>query len=74
MRKSVVDFVELPPDYIEPRSETGTVDDQDDLDDEREDENEAPVGETEDSTEAPEEFKKDDEDDMAHPEDDDLDE
>jgi hypothetical protein len=75
MRKVPVDFVdELPPDYVEPHSETGTVDDQDDLDDEREDENEVPVRETNEMTEAPEEFEKDDEDDLGHPEDDDLDE
>jgi hypothetical protein len=74
MGKPKADFVELPPDYVEPRSETGTVDDQDDLDDEREDENEAPVRETNDKTEAPEEFERDDEDDLGHPEDDDLDE
>jgi hypothetical protein len=41
---------------------TGTVDDDDDPNDEREDENEAPVGEANDRTEAPEEFVKDDED------------
>jgi hypothetical protein len=74
MAKQKADFVELSPDYVEPRSETGTVDDQDDLDDEREDENEAPVRETNDKTEAPEEFERDDEDDLGHPEDDDLDE
>jgi len=74
MDKAKADFVELPPDYIEPRSETGTVDDQDDLDDEREGENEAPIRETDDKTEAPEEFETDDEDDRGHPEDDDLDE
>lgn len=41
---------------------TGTVDNEDDPNDEREDENEAPVGETREGTEAPEEFVKDDED------------
>lgn len=41
---------------------TGTVDDEDDRDDERPDENEAPVRETSDKTEAPEEFERDDED------------
>jgi hypothetical protein len=74
MGKPEADFAELPPDYLEPRSETGTVDDQDDLDDEREDENEAPVRETDERTEAPEEFEKDDEDDRGHPEDDDVNE
>jgi hypothetical protein len=74
MDKPKAKFVELPPDDEEPRSETGTVDDQDDLDDEREDENEVPVRETDEHTEAPEEFEKDDEDGLGHPEDDDLDE
>jgi hypothetical protein len=41
---------------------TGTVDDDDDPKDERESENEAPVGEANERTEAPEEFVKDDED------------
>jgi hypothetical protein len=41
---------------------TGTVDDDDDPSDEREDENEAPVRETRDNEEAPEEFEVDDED------------
>ena len=49
---------------------TGTVDDDDQPEDERADENEAPVRETKDSTEAPEEFEADDEDDAGHPEDD----
>jgi hypothetical protein len=40
---------------------TGTVDDDDEPEDESEDENEAPVGETSDATETPEEFKGDDE-------------
>jgi hypothetical protein len=40
---------------------TGTVDDDDEPEDENEDENEAPVGETSDATEIPEEFKGDDE-------------
>ena len=42
---------------------TGTVDDDDDPDDERPDENEAPIRETREKTEAPEEFERDDEDD-----------
>ena len=41
---------------------TGTIDDEDEPEDESEDENEAPVRETSDRTEAPEEFEKDDED------------
>jgi hypothetical protein len=41
---------------------TGTVDDDDEPEDEREDENEAPMRESSDATEAPEEFEVDDED------------
>jgi hypothetical protein len=41
---------------------TGTVDDEDDPSDEQPDENEAEVGETQERTEAPEEFQRDDED------------
>jgi hypothetical protein len=41
---------------------TGTIDDDDEPEDESEDENEAPIRETSDATEAPEEFEKDDED------------
>jgi hypothetical protein len=41
---------------------TGTVDDDDDRDDEHAGENEAPVRETSDRTETPEEFEVDDED------------
>jgi hypothetical protein len=52
---------------------TGTVDDDDDPADERADENEAPIREASETTEAPEEFKVDDEDDLGHPEDDDAD-
>jgi hypothetical protein len=48
---------------------TGTVDD-DEPQDERPDENEAPIRETSDMTEAPEEFELDDEDALGHPEDD----
>jgi hypothetical protein len=51
---------EADPAAIQPA--TGTVDDDDDPDDEREDENEAPVRERSDATEAPEEFEVDDED------------
>jgi hypothetical protein len=52
---------------------TGTVDDNDDAADEQPNENEAPVRETREATEAPEEFEIDDEDDLGHPEDDDDD-
>ena len=45
-----------------PERSTGTVDDFDDPDDERDDENEAPVRETDDATELPEEMEVDDED------------
>jgi hypothetical protein len=48
---------------------TGTVDDDDESQDERPDENEAPIRETSDATEAPEEFELD-EDAPGHPEDD----
>jgi hypothetical protein len=41
---------------------TGTVDDEDDRDDERIDENEASIRETDEKTESPEEFEIDDED------------
>ena len=51
---------------------TGTVDDDDDPNDEHEGENEAPERGKED-TELPEEFESDDEDDLGHPEDDDAD-
>jgi hypothetical protein len=50
------------------------VDDDDEPQDERPDENEAPIRETSDKTEAPEEFALDDEDDLGHPEDDGADE
>jgi hypothetical protein len=52
---------------------TGTVDDDDDPNDEHKGENEAPERGEED-TELPEEFETDDEDDRGHPEDDDADE
>lgn len=48
---------------------TGTVDDDDDPNDEHEGENEAPERGEED-TELPEEFETDDEDNIGHPEDD----
>jgi hypothetical protein len=54
---------------------TGTVDDADEPEDETASENEAPIRETNEATEAPEEFETDDEDDveddLGHPEDDD---
>jgi hypothetical protein len=71
------EFLELPR-FQEPRSiaphTTGTVDDDDEPDDESPDENEAPIRETSDETEAPEEFEVDDEDALGHPEDDGEDE
>ena len=60
---------EIPPNEI---PLTGTVDD-DDPYDENEQENEAPVRETDELTELPEEMEYDDEDDLPHPEDDDAD-
>ena len=53
---------------------TGTPDDDDDRDDEHPGENEIPVRETDELTEAPEEFEVDDEDELGHPEDDDAEE
>ena len=71
------ELLEVPPfqesNEIGPRS-TGTVDDDDEPEDERPDENEAPIRETSEKTEAPEEFELDDEDALGHPEDDDADE
>ncbi len=52
---------------------TGTVDDDDDPNDEHDDENEPPERGDED-TELPEEFETDDEDALGHPEDDDANE
>ncbi len=49
---------------------TGTVDDDDDPADEHSAENEAPIRETSEATEAPEEFDIDDENDLTHPADD----
>lgn len=60
-------------DPEETRPATGTVDDDDDPNDEHEGENEAPERGDED-TELPEEFEIDDEDALGHPEDDDADE
>lgn len=56
------------------RPSSGTEDDDDDRDDEHAGENEAPIREASDQTEAPEEFEVDDEDELGHPEDDDEDE
>jgi hypothetical protein len=53
-----------------PHPTTGTEDDNDDRDDAHESENEAPVREHDENTEAPEEFEIDDEDELGHPEDD----
>ena len=47
------------------RPATGTVDDDDDRDDEHAGENEAPVRETDGLTETPEEMEIDDEDDLG---------
>ena len=53
---------------------TGTVDDDDDPADESRNENEAPIRETNEATEAPEEFEVDNEDESGHREDDEADE
>ena len=70
------ELLDLPPfqelNAVAPHT-TGTVDDDDDPADESPDENEAPIRETSEATEAPEEFEADDEDELAHPEDDDSD-
>ena len=58
------------PESIVPAPTTGTKDDDDDRDDEHEGENEAPIREVDEQTEAPEEFEVDDEDELGHPEDD----
>ncbi len=60
------------PDMICETPPTGTVDDVDDPADESETENEAPVRETDEITELPEEMEYDDEDDLGHPEEDDA--
>lgn len=51
--------VNTPSEYQLPPSTTGTVDDLDEPEDEREDENEIPVRAPSDRTEAPEEFEED---------------
>jgi hypothetical protein len=56
---------------VPPRA-TGTIDDDDEPEDESAEENEAPIRETSDRTELPEEFELDDEDSLGHPEDDDA--
>jgi hypothetical protein len=77
MKVEDLELLEVPPfqelNAVAPQT-TGTVDDDDEPQDERPDENEAPIRETSDETEAPEEFELDDEDDVGHPEDDDADE
>ena len=55
------------------RPTSGTEDDDDGRDDEHEGENEAPIREVDETTEAPEEFERDAEDKLAHPADDDTD-
>lgn len=57
---------------IPPATEIPLTED-DDAFDETEGENEAPLGETDVSTELPDEMEKDEEDDLPHPEDDDAD-
>jgi hypothetical protein len=69
-----IDLLELPTSaMLGAESGTGTVDDDDDPSDENAGENEIPVGDVPEGTEAPEEFEVDDEDDLGHPEDDDAD-
>jgi hypothetical protein len=51
---------------IVPAPTTGTEDDDDDRDDEHEGENEAPIREAAEQTEAPEEFEVDDKDELGH--------
>jgi hypothetical protein len=53
-------LVAIPPNAEIPS--TGTIDDDDEPEDESDDENEAPIRETSDETEATEEFQVDDED------------
>jgi hypothetical protein len=55
------------------RPTSGTEDDDDDRDDEHEGENEAPIREVDETTEAPEEFEGDAEDELTHRADDDAD-
>jgi hypothetical protein len=60
--------VGTPADWVPPMPTTGTVDDQDVREDERDDENEAPMGAPTDVTEAPEEFEEQGARDPLHPE------
>jgi hypothetical protein len=61
MPKDIDDFeLQIVPPSAE--STTGTPDDDDDRDDEHEGENEIPMRELGEATEAPEEFERDDED------------
>jgi hypothetical protein len=53
---------ELLEELTSPPHTTGTVDDDDEPEDESADENEAPIRESSDKTETPEEFEVDDED------------
>ena len=61
--------VDTPLDWTPPLPTTGTVDDLDEPEDEREDENEIPVRAPSDTTEAPEEFEEDEDDDDEDDED-----
>lgn len=76
MKTEDPDLLEVPP-FEElastPPHTTGTIDDDDEPEDESAEENEAPVRETSDRTETPEELELDDEDGLGHPEDDDAD-
>jgi len=63
----------LEPNLADLSSGAKSPDIDDERDDEHDDENEIPVRETDESTEAPEEFEVDDEDGFGHPEDDDED-
>jgi len=65
MTKTLSSYTTRPPEL----PATGTQDDDDDRDDEHPGENEIPVRETDERTEAPEEFEVDEEDELGHPED-----
>ena len=54
--------ISVPPRFPATGSPTGTVDDEDEPEDEHEEENEASGRAMRDGTEAPEEFRRDDED------------
>ena len=56
-----------PPEFTAPHPTTGTEDDDDEPEDEHPGENEASARETNDATEAPEEFETDDEDGSTPP-------